>query len=209
MVCFPKSGHICRKDETKDLGVIFNASLCWDQHHRTITSWAYRCLYLLKRTFKTHAQPIVSKKVLYNNIISLVRAQLTYCFQLWRPHLLKDITLLERVQHCTTKFILNDYQSSYRSCLLTLHLLPLMYLFELYDIIFVIKSLKNPTSSFNIYNFIDFYSSSSRLSHANKLIHHRSSNSTTHHFFFDRVSHLWNILPIICATSDSQDILLT
>ena len=72
-----------------------------------------------------------------------------------------------------------------------------MYLFELYDIIFVIKSLKNPTSSFNIYNFIDFYSSSSRLSHANKLIHHRSSNSTTHHFFFNRVSRLWNVSPTI------------
>ena len=39
-----------------------------------------------------------------------------------------------------------------------------MYLFEIYDIIFFIKSLKNPTSSFNIYNFIEFHSSSSRLS---------------------------------------------
>ena len=110
-------------------------------------------------------------------------------------------TSLTQRHHSTrrraTKFILNDYQSSYRSRLLTLYLLPLMYLFELYDISFVIKSLKNPTSSFNIYNFIDFYSSSSRLSHANKLIHHKSFNSTTHHFFFNRVSRLWNVLPII------------
>ena len=122
------NNDICRKDETKDLGIIFNTSLCWNQHHRTITSRAYRCLYLLKRTFKTHA--IASKKFLY---ISLVRAQLTYCSQLWRPHLLKDITLLERVQcHVTKKFVLNDYQSRYKSRLLTLHLLPLMYLFELY-----------------------------------------------------------------------------
>ena len=66
-----------------------------------------------------------------------------------------------------------------------------MYLFELYDIIFVIKSLKNPTISFNIYNYIQFHSSSSRLSHANKLIHHRSKNLATHHF------HLWNVLSII------------
>ena len=37
---------LCRKDKTKDLGVIFNANLCWDQHHRTIISRVYRWLYL-------------------------------------------------------------------------------------------------------------------------------------------------------------------
>ena len=72
-----------------------------------------------------------------------------------------------------------------------------MYLFELYDIIFVIKSLKSPTISFNIYNFIQFHLSSSRLSHASKLIHHRSTNLATHHFFINRVPRLWNVLPII------------
>ena len=107
-----------------------------------------------------------------NCLISLVRSQLIYCSQLWRPYLLKDIITLKRIQRRATKFILNDYQSNYRFRLVKLHLLPLMYLFELYDIIFVIKSLKNPTISFNIYNYIQFHSSSSRLSHANKLIHH-------------------------------------
>ena len=183
---------ICRKEETKDLGIIFNTDLCWDEHHRTITSRAYRCLYLLKRTFTTHA--VTSKKLL---CISLVRAQLTYCSQLWRPYLIKDIIVLERVQRRATKFILNDYQSSYRSRLLTLNLLPLMYLFEIYDIIFFIKSLKNPTSSFNIYNFIEFHSSSSRLSKANKLTHQRFLNLITRHFFFNRVPRLWNTLPVI------------
>ena len=131
------------------------------------------------------------KKLLY---ISLVRSQLIYCSQLWRPYLLKDIITLERIQRCATKFILNDYQSSYRFRLVKLHLLPLMYLFELYD---VIKSLKNPTISFNIYNFIQFHLSSSRLFHAKKLIHHRFTNLATHHFFFNRAPRLWNVLPII------------
>ena len=72
-----------------------------------------------------------------------------------------------------------------------------MYLFELYGIIFVIKSLKNPTSSFDIHNFIEFHSSTLRLSQANKLIHHRSSNLITQHFFFNRVPRLWNVLPVI------------
>ena len=120
-----------------------------------------------------------------------------YCSQLWRPYLIKDVIQLERVQRRATKFILNDYQSSYGSRLLTLHLLPLMYLFELHDIIFLIKSLKNPTPFFNIYNFVEFCSTSSRSSQANKLTHHRSPNLITHHLFFKRVSRLWNVLPII------------
>ena len=72
-----------------------------------------------------------------------------------------------------------------------------MYLFELCDIIFVIKSLKNPNHILQYYNYIQFHSSSSRFSHANKLIHHRSTNLATHHFFFNRVPRLWNVLPII------------
>ena len=118
--------EISKKTETKDLGITFSTNLHWDQHYKNITSRAYKCLYLLKRTFNTHAT--ASKKLLY---ISLVRSQLIYCSQLWRPYLLKDIITLERIQCCATKFILNDYQSSYRFCLVKLHLLPLMYLFEL------------------------------------------------------------------------------
>ena len=139
--------EISKKTETKDLGMTFNTNLHWqDQHYKNIMSGAYKCLYLLKRTFNTHAT--ASKKLLY---ISLVRSQLIYCSQFWRPYLLKDIITLERIQRraYATKFILNDYQSSYRFRLVKLHLLPLMYLFELYDIIFI-KSLKNPTISFNI-----------------------------------------------------------
>ena len=98
------------------------------------------------------------------------------------------------------KIYFERLQSSYRSHLLTLHLLPLMYSFELYDIIFVIKYLNNPTSYFDIHNFIEFHSSTSRLSQAIKLIHHRPSNLVTPHFFFNGVLRLWNVIPVIHVT---------
>ena len=104
------------------------------------------------------------------------------------------------MQRRATKYILNDYVSSYKSWLTTLHLLPLMYLYELNDIMFLIKSLKSPSSSFNIYNFVSFTLSSTRSSARNKLIHHRSTSTLTHHFYFARISHLWNLLPVIDLT---------
>ena len=68
---------------------------------------------------------------------------------------------------------------------------------ELNDIMFLIKSLKSPSSSFNIYNFISFTSSSTRSSARNKF---RSTNTLTRHFYFARISRLWNLLPVIDLT---------
>ena len=79
----------------------------------------------------------MSRKKLY---ISLVCSQLIYCSQVWRPHLIKDISALERVQRRATKFILNDYSMDYKNRLLDLHILPLMYIYEINDIMFFVKS---------------------------------------------------------------------
>ena len=62
--------------------------------------------------------------------LALVRSQLTYCSQLRNPHLIKDTTILERVQRRATKYILNDYTSDYKFRLLKLKLLPLMYMLD-------------------------------------------------------------------------------
>ena len=47
---------------------------------------------------------------------------------------MKDILNIEWVQRHTTKYTLNDYTSSYKSRLMQLNLIPLVYLFELHDI---------------------------------------------------------------------------
>ena len=49
--------------------------------------------------------------------------------------------MLEQLQRRVIKFILNDYESDYYDHLLKLNLLPIMYTFELADIVFAIKSL--------------------------------------------------------------------
>ena len=65
-----------------------------------------------------------------------------YCSVLWKPHLIKHIQLIERIQRRATKYVLNDYVSDYKSRLIKLQILPLMYILDLNDVIFFVRSLK-------------------------------------------------------------------
>ena len=112
--------------------------------------------------------------------------------------MIKDITLLECIQRRATKYILNNYELSYKSRLEQLHLLPLMYIYELNDLLFFIKPLKYPTSHFDISKYIQFSNYGTRATSAHKLNHPTSLISTTYqHSFHNRIIRLWNSAPII------------
>ena len=115
--------------------------------------------------------------------------------QIWRLHLMKDILILEQIQHRATKYLLNDYTSSYKICLVKLKILPLMYLFELQDILFAIKSIKVQTKQFNIYNYVNFSSATARSGSSNKMIIPHHLNNVSRHSYFHRLPSLWNALP--------------
>ena len=135
------NSEVVHKDNLRDLGVILSRDLSWSAHYNAITSKAYKTLGLIRRCFNRNI-PYFAKKNLY---ISLV----LYCSVIWRPYLIKDIKLLESIQRRSTKFILNDFTSDYKSRLIKLNLLPLMMFYELCDIIFYIKSVKSPNTNFN------------------------------------------------------------
>jgi hypothetical protein len=108
----------------RDLGSLLVCSnLSWSLHHDYICAKAYRSFYLIRRNISSDSS-IVLKRQLY---LSLIRSHLVYCSQLWRPHQVKDIIKLEKVQRRATKFILNEYSTSYKSRLLSLKLLPLCF----------------------------------------------------------------------------------
>jgi len=73
-------------------------------------------------------------------------------------------------------------------------LLPLMYLFELQDILFAVKSIKTPTDQFCITSSV---STNTRSGTCNKLMYPRHLDTTSRHCYFHRLSSLWNALPII------------
>ena len=66
----------------------------------------------------------------------------------------RDVQLNTFSMRRATKYILNDFTSSYKSRLTKLYLLSLMCVYELHDLIFYIKSYKYPSSYFNINEFI-------------------------------------------------------
>ena len=119
----------------RDLGLILQENLKWNNHYNHISAKAYRQLGLIKRTFSS-INSASTKKRLY---LSLVRSKLTYGSLLWRLLLIKDITSLKKIQRRTTKFILghNSTNLSYKVRLIQLNILPLMYYLELADIMFV------------------------------------------------------------------------
>ena len=117
---------------------------------------------------------------------------------------INDISLLESVQRRATKWILNDYKSDYKSRLATLRLLPLMMTYELNDLKFFIKSLQNPTSGFNILDYVSF--SCSSRAYGARLRHCHARNNKSRHFYFPR---LWNSLPPIDIHSLSMSQIIT
>ena len=149
-------------------------------------------MYMIGRTLHLHSAPTNLKGQLY---VAFIRSKLAYCCQLWRPYAIKYIVMLEKVQQRATKFVLNDYNSDYRHRLHKLDLLPLMYWYEIQDLLFLIKCLQNPPDNFNIYDCISFVSSNTRRNQFMLQCNH-TRTSRARHFYFNRVVKLWNSIQL-------------
>ena len=92
-----------------DLGILISSDLKWSNHLMFISSRAYNILALIRCSFSSGLH-VSAKKNLY---MTLIRSQLIYASQIWRPHLINDILALERIQPRVTKYILNVFHSDY------------------------------------------------------------------------------------------------
>ena len=117
-----------------------------------------------------------------------MRSCLLYCSPVWCPNLSEDIL------HLILKL---SNIKNYKFYLTSLSLLPLMMQFELADIIFFVKSIKSPSSHFNIMNYFCF-SSCGTISSPNFEIHHHFTKfNSSKHFYFRKFPCLWSSLPIL------------
>ena len=71
-----------------------------------------------------------------------------------------------------------------------------MYIYDLTDIIFFIKSIKFPSEKFNILDYVEFGSGHTRSAGV-KLKHKTAPTNNMMNSYFYRLPRLWNSIPII------------
>ena len=84
------------------------------QSYNKIARKANKVIGIIKLSF--HCIDKIMFRTLY---VSLVRSHLEYALQIWNPHLLGDIQVLEKVQKRATKFIPDLRQLTYSDRLVT------------------------------------------------------------------------------------------
>lgn len=92
---------LVRKESMKDLGVIYDSKLTFNEHIEAICEKARRMLGFIMRTGKHFTNPFTFR-TLYN---CLVRSNVEYASIIWNPHTLTHKQKLERIQHKFLTFI--------------------------------------------------------------------------------------------------------
>ena len=109
---------LCKTVKEKDLGVTMNANMKVSEQCRIAASKGNQILGMIRRNITYKEKGLIVP--LYE---AIVRPNLEYCVQAWRPYLRKDIDMLEKVQRRTTKLItgLRDlsYDDRLKECGLT------------------------------------------------------------------------------------------
>ena len=181
--------------EEKDLGIWYTSDLKPSTQCRKAVAKAMQALGLIKRSFKFISNE--SFLVLYK---LYVRPALEYCASAWSPYLLKDIDLMEQVQHRATKLVKGIADLPYEEQLTTLGLHSLFCRRQRGDLIEtykIINKVNDVQVGFTLSN------SSRTRGHPYKLVKQRSHLDLQKHFFTNRIIDQWNHLPPFVVTADN------
>ena len=173
-------------DNEKDLGIIVQKDLKVSEQCVKAVKTANRVLGMINRAFTYKTREIVLQ--LYR---SLVRPHLEYCVQAWRPHLKKDIILLEGVQKRVTK-MMGTYNCTYEERAQELGITTLETRRLRGDLIEVFKIFKG-LDCIDVHAFFTLSTGTSR-GHSFKLFKSRFNTDVGKYSFGNRVINEWNLL---------------
>ena len=176
----------------KDLGVIISDDLKVAIQCGKAASKGYQALGLVSRTFVSRKREIILK--LYK---SLVRPHLDYCVQAWRPHLVKDCEVLERVQRRATRMIDGCRGLEYAARLKILNLTTLETRRLRADLVEVYKIMHGMENVEGSMYFERVLTGMSRITRGNefKLFKKSVNLDLAKYNFGNRVVDEWNHLP--------------
>ena len=184
--------------EERDLGVIMQNNFKCSAQCINVVKIANRILGLIKRTFCVRDKDTILQ--LYK---SLVRPHLEYSVQAWRPHLQKDIDLIEGVQRRATKLIFSLKHKSYEDRLKYLNITTLetrrirSYLIEVFKI-FKGEGHLDPCMLFELNN-------TPTRGHSLKLFKPSCHLDVRKFSFAHRIVDLWNSLEETVIACDSTN----
>ena len=196
-------------DSEKDLGIVMNSTLNFNDHANLLYGKANQKLGMIKRNCY-FVSDTNRRKVLY---LTLVRSIFEHCPSVWRPRSNAVIDRLESLQKRALKWIRNDIGVSYSvEDLYHLHckqlnILPIRFRFNYHDM----KTLHLIVHGFSCVQlpaYLKFYSGSTRLrsSHLDHLslvsdVNPRGNSQPNSqrgfaNSFFYRSHLMWNRLPL-------------
>jgi hypothetical protein len=182
--------------EEKDLGVITSNDFKVSKQCIKAASKGNQILGLINRAITCK-----KKRVILNLYKSLVRPHLEYCTQAWRPHLNKDIDILEKVQRRATRIIEECKGRTYEERLDITGLATLEARRSRADMLEVFKVLNNFEGVEEGIFFIR--ASGDTRGHNLKLYKERCNKDVLKFSFGNRVVNNWNKLPNEVVNSKS------
>lgn len=187
-------------EEERDLGVVVSRDMKVAVQCGRAASKGYQVLGMIGRTFISKKCNIIVK--LYK---SLVRPHLEYCVQAWRPHLQKDMEVLERVQRRATRMIEEcrglEYQDRLRIAGLST-LETRRRRADLVEVYKILNGLENMEERVFVERSRDVRSRETR-GHTMKLYKKRVRTDIAKYSFGNRVLDEWNQLPSSVVESSS------
>ncbi len=175
-------------EEEKDLGVVIDNSLSFEQHCDAAINKANRILGVIRRSFK-----YLDRDVMLTLYKTLVRPHVEYGNTIWSPKLKRVIKSLEAVQRRATRMVPEIAHLSYQERLQYLKLPSLVYRRHRGDMLQVYKILHH---DYDLDSEKFFKSPDGRTrGHSYKVFKERAESAIRRNFFSFRVTELWNELP--------------
>lgn len=187
------SSELARVDKIKDLGVIFDSKLLFDDHINSIVKKASRALGFVLR-MSAEFTNIKTFKILY---CSYVRSHLEYASQVWNPHYDVYSSRLESIQKRFLRYLqyrahiyLPDYETRCRK----FHFLPLFKRREIADLSYLFGILNSTVDCPELLEQVGLRTNTVALRKPNVLYVPIVSNNYRQNSFIIRTSRSFNTL---------------
>jgi DNA-binding HxlR family transcriptional regulator len=181
----------------KDLGVYMSALLKFSEHCAEIARIGFLKVRLIFSAFYNRNVDFLVKL-----FTVFVRPSLEYASEVWSPHQIKDIELVERVQRRFTKRIPGLSDLTYEQRLHRLNLDSLRHRRIVKDLVMVYRVIYGLVD-LNIDDFFEFSREQRTRGHDKKLVPHRFRLDVRKNCFACRVVNYWNNLDQNTVNSQS------